>query len=95
MIIDKTLALKHFIESSSLSNSMVIISNIINRSDNAKSVLTLKIYNNHLKELDIDIIDNSNIHGECLTRKGLHWNNKGSGKLAITMIRKIRSFAKK
>ena len=94
MIIDKTLSLKHFIESS-LSNSMVIISNIIHRSDNAKSVLTLKNYNNHLKELDIDIIDNSNIHGECLTRKGLHLNNRVSGKLAINMIRKIRSFAKK
>ena len=89
LILDKILALKNLIETS-LQNVIVIVSTIINRSDNAKAQLTITHLNEHFKDIHINMIDNANLDEECLTKKGLHLNNKGSGKLAINMIRKIR-----
>ena len=88
-ILDKLLKLKTFI-SKSLPNSKIMISGIINRTDNAKASLTVKHLNQHLQSLELDFIDNGNIGEECLGRKGLHLNERGCGKFAINLIKKIK-----
>ena len=67
------------------------ISNIIQWKDNPKATVTVNNLNGHLKELKVHLIDNVNISGECLGRKGLHLNSKGNGKFAINLIHKICS----
>ena len=48
-----------------------------------KSSLTVSQFNNHLKSLQLDIIDNSNINSQGLDSSGLHLNNIGTSKLAM------------
>ena len=68
----------------------VVISNPTFRSDNSKAAITLHHLNQHLSELNIDIIDNKNIEDKHLGKKGLHLNKKGTGRLAINLINSIR-----
>ena len=84
-VLNKLLALKSFIEKE-LPESKVIISNIINRFDNAKATLTVSRLNEHLNSLKLDVIDNRNISIDLLGKKGLHLNSKGVGKLALNLI---------
>ena len=84
-VLNKLLALKSFIEKE-LPESKVIISNIINRFDNAKATLTVSRLNEHLNSLKLDVIDNRNISIDLLGKKGLHLNSKGVGKLAFNLI---------
>ena len=91
-ILDKILTFKNDIEKK-LPSSKVLISNIVKRC-NGKASLTIKNFNEHLKELAIDVIDNDNITGDCLGRKGLHLNKKGNGRLALNFIHKIRTISK-
>jgi len=89
-IIDKLLILKNHIKLS-LPKCTVLMSNIIDRFDNAKAAITIKNFNQHLNELSVEIVENSNIGRDCLGKKGLHLNRKGSGKLAINILNKLRS----
>ena len=92
-ILDKLLNLKGFILKL-LPSSKVIISGIINRTDNSKASLTAKHLNNHLRSLNLELIDNENIGEEYLGRKGLHLNDQGHGKFAMNLIRKIKTLKK-
>ena len=90
VVLNKILNLKTFIQNS-LPQCKVIISSVINRTDDGKAPLTVENLNNHLNSLQLDIVDNSTIRKECLNKKGLHLTKKGTGKLAINFINKIRS----
>ena len=93
-VLDGILSLKHFIERE-LSDCKVIISNITKRLDEGKASLTVLNTNEHLKQLEIELIDNGNIGDDCLLEGGLHLNSKGSGKLAMNFIKKIKKLKKK
>ena len=69
----------------------VIVSNTIHRSDNGKASLTVKNVNDHLDALNIHVVANVNIGGNCLTNSGLHVNSTGYGKLAINFIKKMKT----
>ena len=71
-------------------HAKVIVSNLIYWSDNAKASLTVQNGNNHLDALNIDVVDNRNIGGNCLNNSGLHLNSTEYGKLAISFIKKWR-----
>ena len=58
------------------------MSNLIYRSNNVKASLTVKNVNDHLDALNIDVVDNRNIVGNCLNNSGLHLNSTGYNKLA-------------
>ena len=83
VVLDRILNLKAFIENS-LTKCKVIICNIINRNADSKVFLTKGNLNNHLNSLKLNIADNSTIDKKCLGKRG-------TGKLAITFIDKIRS----
>ena len=83
VVLDRILNLKTFIENS-LPKCKVIICNIINRTDDSKVSLTKGNLNNHLNSLKLNIVDNSTIDKKCLGKRG-------TGKLAIIFIDKIRS----
>ena len=89
VVLDKILNLKTFIQNS-LPQSKVIISNVINRTDDGKAFLTVENLNNHLNYLKLDIVDN-NIGKECLGTKRVHLTKRKTGKLVINFINKIRS----
>ena len=89
-IIVKLLQLKNFILSI-LPNCKVIFSALIDRFDDNKSRLTVKLTNRNMESRGIRVIDNSNITREHLGKKGLHLNPKGTGKLAINIIRVLKS----
>ena len=55
-----------------LPSCLVTISTPIMRLDNAKANLTIQHLNNHLKQLNIVTINNNNIKGFHLAKKGLH-----------------------
>ena len=48
--------------------------------------------NEFLFTLQLDIVDNNNITKSKLTRKGLHLNDIGYGKLVVNFTRKIKNF---
>ena len=89
-MLNKILNLKTFIQNS-VPQRKVIISNVINSTDDCKASLTVENLNNHSNSLKRDIVDNSTIGKECLDKKGLHLTKRGTGKLAINFINKIRS----
>ena len=93
IVLDKILNLKTFIQNSP-PQCKVIISNVINRTDEAslKASLTVENLNNNLNSLKLDIVDNSTIGKECLGKKGLHLTKRGNGKLAINFIDKIKVY---
>ena len=93
-ILDNMLSLKSFIEKT-LPQSKVCISNLVKRTVNGKSTLTVNKVNEHLSALKLDIVDNSNINATHLNRGGLHLNETGTGKLAINFIKKIKSFKRR
>ena len=68
--------------------------NIIERLDNGKATLSVKRLNKHLCSLEVDIFDNSKIGNERLDKKGLHLNPRGSGKIVIRFIKKIKNLQK-
>ena len=61
-------------------------------SDNGKAALTIRQLTNHLINLKIDILDNRNITGKHLNRRGLHLNQSGSNLSAKNIISKLRKF---
>ena len=65
VVLHKILNLKTFIQNS-LPQCKVIISNVINRTDDGNASLTVENLYNHLNSLKLDIVDNSTIGKECL-----------------------------
>ena len=92
-ILNGILSLKNFIEKLR-PKCKVIVSNIIYQSDNGKASLKVKIVNDHLDALNIDVVDNRNIGGNCLNNSGLHLNSTGYGKLAINFIKRVKTLSK-
>ena len=94
VILNKLLSLKNFIHTE-LPESNVILSNIIDRSDNGIARLKILNFNKHLNSLKIDTIDNGNISSEHLNGSGLHLNRHGKGKLAMNLIKKLRKLRRR
>ena len=94
VILNKLLSLKNFIHTE-LPESNVILSNIIDRSDNGIARLKISNFNKHLNSLKIDTIDNGNISSEHLNGSGLHLNRHGKGKLAMNLIKKLRELRRR
>ena len=88
LVLDKLLNLKKFIEHT-LPESNVVIFNLITRIDNGRASLTVIKTNEHLHDLQMDIIDNGNITSNELNKGGLHLNPRG---LAINFISRINKF---
>ena len=65
--------------------------NAIDRTVDGKVSLTIKELNNHFSSLEVNIADNSNIGKECHRREDLHLIERGSGKLLINFINKMKS----
>ena len=60
------------------------------RTDNGKTVLTLSNLNEHLGQLEVDlIIDNGNIKEVHLGKNGLHLNKKGKNRLELKFLQKL------
>ena len=90
VILDKLLSLKNTIEKS-IPKCKVILSSLTPRLDNGKANLTIKRFNEHLKQLKLEIIDNSNITTKDLGKKGLHLSNNGKAKLARNVLSVINN----
>ena len=88
-IIDKLFSLRLFIQSE-LPTCKVIISTLTFRSNNGKRCLKIRHLNELLRNLDIDIVDNGNISGEHVGRKGHHLNARVRGRLNMNIISCIR-----
>ena len=88
VILNNLLSLKNFIHTE-LPESNVILSNIIDRSDNGIARLKISNFNKYLNSLKINIIDNGNISSQHLNDSGLHLNRHGKGKLAMNLIKKL------
>ena len=58
-----------------------------------KMLLTVKYVNNHLDALNIAVVDNRNIGGNCLNNSGLYLNSTGCGKMAINFIKKNKNLS--
>ena len=70
----------------------VVVSNIIDRLDNAKARITGKRFNEKLSQLQIRVLDHSNITGNYLGKKGLHLiSPKGTAILAKNVITFLRN----
>ena len=68
VVLDKILNLKTFIQNSP-PQCKVIISNVINRTDDSLASLTVENLNNHLNSLKLDIVDNSTVGKESVSVK--------------------------
>ena len=69
----------------------VILSCPVIRTDNKKANVTLReVHICILKDFSGKFIDNDNVDKSCLGRKGLHLNEKGSGRIAINFISLMR-----
>ena len=88
-ILDDLLQLKSAI-TKTLPNCQVLFSQPTLRMDNGKAALTLHRLNEHFSELNLDVVNNSNIKVNHIGQKGLHLNPKGKGRLALNFIHKIR-----
>ena len=56
--------------------------------DNGKAAITLHLLNKHFSELNLDVVNNSNIKVKHIGKKDLHLKEKG--RLALNLINKIR-----
>ena len=62
------------------------------RTDNGRNTLTVFRLVNHLLNLNIGVIDNSNITSRHHNRKGLHLNDPWSNLLARNFLEKMKLF---
>ena len=92
-ILNEILSLKNFIEKM-CPTCKVTKPNLVYRSDNGKALLPVKNVNDHLDALNINVMDNRNIGGNCLNNGKLHLNSTGYGKLAITFLKKMKNLRK-
>ena len=75
---------------SKLSGANVIISCPAMRIDNCKARLTIKHLISKIKHMKVKYMLNNNISENCLGRKGLHLNPRGTGRLVVNLISLIR-----
>ena len=87
-IISKLIRLKEFILSHLDCN--LIFSSLIGRWDHAKANLTGEMTNKYLSDLDVEIIDNSNITAKHLGKKGHHLTPYGTARLAMNYIQVLK-----
>ena len=87
------LQLKSYIQEK-LPDAEIIVSTLTPRWDNVEATLTIRKLTNHLINLKIYILDNRNITGKYLSRRGLHLNQSGSNLLTRNIIFKLRKFWK-
>ena len=90
-ILDKLLSLKSFI-TSKLPNCQVSLSTPTIRFDDGYPSLVVRQLTNHILELNIGIVDNRNITGRNIGKKGLHLNQTGTNLLAKNISTAIKSF---
>ena len=89
-ISNKLLQLKSSIQEK-LPDAEIIIFTPTLRSDNGKAALTVRQLTNHLINLKINNLDNRNVTGKHLSRRGLHLNQSGSDLLTKNIF-KLRKF---
>ena len=68
----------------------VVVSCPVLRTDNQKANRTLQEVDSKLKGSNFDLVLNDNITDTHLGKKGLHLNDKGSGRLAVNFINHIK-----
>ena len=88
-ILDDLLQFKSAV-TKTLPNCQLIFSQPSLRVDNGQAALTLHPLNEHFSELNLDVVNNSNIKVKHIGQKGLHLNSKGKGRLVLNFIHKIR-----
>ena len=88
-IVDNILSLKHAVEKA-LPYCKVILSSLTPRLDNGKANLTIKHFNDHLKQLKVEVMDNINITSNDLGKKGLHLSKGGKAKLASNIVNALK-----
>jgi len=86
-IVDELLTLKNAI--TKMHSCKVIISQPTIRSDNGKANLTIRKVNEHLNQIKVETLDNSNVTSKDLGKKGLHLSNIGISKLARNVVEKL------
>ena len=64
------------------------------RVDDGKAALTVSKFNDRLRQLKLDTINNDNITAKDLGKRGLHMKEENIGKLAINLVKKFRSVSK-
>ena len=75
-ILDKILKLRAYIQKK-LPKCKITSLTLIKRHDNGKGSLTISHLSKKFKDLNISIVDNSNIGASYLESGGLHLNDKG------------------
>ena len=90
-IVDELLTLKNDILK--VHKCKVIISTPITRNDDGKASYTIRNVNNHLKQLKVALMDNSNISAQDLGKKGLHLSKRGKSKLAKNLMETLENNA--
>ena len=83
VILNKLLSLKKNFIHTEFPDSSVILSNVIDRSDNSIVRLKISNFNKHFNSLKIDTIDSGNISLEHLSGSGLRLNRHGNGKFVM------------
>ena len=73
----------------SLPNCRVIFLQPTAGEDNGKRGLTLHRLNKYFSELNLDVVNNSNIKVKHASQKGLHLNPKEKSSLALNFMHKI------
>ena len=68
----------------------IIISEPTTRCDNPRAKVTIRNLNAKLHQLNILMVDNSNIDVDQIAKKGLHLNKWGSSRLAMNFLSLIR-----
>ena len=61
------------------------------RVGNGKAALTLDDLNEHFSELNLNVVDDSNIKVKHIGQKGLHLYAIGKDRLALKLIHKVKS----
>ena len=89
-ILNKLLQLKSLIQEK-LPDAEIVSTPTL-RSDKGKAALTIRQLTNHLINLKIHNLDNRNITGKYLSRRGLHLNQSGSNPSTKNIISKLRKF---
>ena len=88
-IVDEVLAFKNHVEKLVSKKCEIIISSLTPRIDDGKAGYTVRRFNEHLNQLKVHVLDNSNILVKDLGRKGLHLSKFGKLKLARNITNKV------
>ena len=67
-------------------NARVYFSTPTLRTDNGKANMILSKVSENLKKSSANLVENDNINAMGIGKRGLHLNEKGSGRLALNFI---------